>query len=191
MEDEQTLVRQIVQGNVRAYQVLVERYQRLVLHMVSRIVHEPTDLDDACQEVFIKVYQHLPDFHFESKLSTWIATIAYRTGINYVKKNRRGSPHDPLDRLTNSEAVSTLATPEDLMIHQDWRSFLHAQIDKLPVHYRTILTLYHLDELSYEEIGQVTALPEGTVKNYLFRARKLLKEALQQHKEREQWPRTN
>ncbi|GAB3935931.1 RNA polymerase sigma factor [Larkinella terrae] len=186
MNDEEVLVRRIVQGDVRAYQTLVERYQRLVLHMVGRIVRQPEDVEDVCQEVFIKVYKHLPDFQFGSKLSTWIASIAYRTAINHGKKMNRelasGFPEH-----WEGQYDSGLANPEEMLIHQDWKAFLHAQIDKLPVHYRTILTLYHLEELSYEEIGEVTSLPEGTVKNYLFRARKLLKEALQRHKNSEQW----
>ncbi|GAB4037208.1 RNA polymerase sigma factor [Spirosoma gilvum] len=185
MNDEQALVRQILQGNVRAYQTLVERYQRLVLHMVRRIVQQPADVEDVCQEVFTKVYQHLPSYQFDAKLSTWIATIAYRTGINYLKKYKKEGLYSVDDLSAELDVDSGLPTPEELLLHDDWRTFLHRQIDKLPVHYRTILTLYHLDELSYEEIGQVTNLPEGTVKNYLFRARKLLKIALEQYQIRE------
>ncbi|UFH52888.1 RNA polymerase sigma factor [Spirosoma sp. KNUC1025] len=185
MSDEQALIQQILQGNVRAYQTLVERYQRLVLHMIRRIVQQPADVEDVCQDVFMKVYQHLPDYQFESKLSTWIATIAYRTGINYLKKHQKFRHQQPIDPSSDLDIDSGLPDPEELAVYNDWRTFLHAQIDKLPVHYRTILTLYHLDELSYEEIGQVTALPAGTVKNYLFRARKLLKEALETYQTRE------
>ncbi|WP_080057110.1 RNA polymerase sigma factor [Spirosoma aerolatum] len=186
MNDEQALVQQILQGNVRAYQTLVERYQRLVLHMIRRIVRQPADVEDICQEVFIKVYQHLPSYQFDAKLSTWIATIAYRTGINYLKKYRKETVTIATDQVMELDLNSDVPTPEELLLHHDWRTFLQQQIDKLPVQYRTILTLYHLDELSYEEIGQVTALPEGTVKNYLFRARKLLKTALELHQTREQ-----
>lgn len=185
MNDEQALVRQILQGNVRAYQTLVERYQRLVLHMVRRIVQQPADVEDVCQEVFIKVYQHLSDYQSDAKLSTWIATIAYRTSINYLKKYRKDNATSATDLLTELDTDSGLPTPEDVVVIDDWRTFLHHQIDRLPLHYRTILTLYHLDELSYEEIAQVTALPEGTVKNYLFRARKLLKNALEPYQTRE------
>ncbi|GAB3946459.1 sigma-70 family RNA polymerase sigma factor [Spirosoma harenae] len=184
MDEDQALVRQITQGNVRAFQTLVERYQRLVLHMIRRIIQQPADVEDVCQEVFLKVFQHLPSYQFDAKLSTWIATIAYRTGINYLKKHQQDWNQQAIDQLPDLDSASL--TPEELLVQHDWRMFLHKQIDKLPVHYRTILTLYHLDELSYEEIGQVTSLPEGTVKNYLFRARKLLKEALQQHQTREQ-----
>lgn len=181
--DEQALIRQIVQGNLRAYQVLVERYQRLVLHMVGRVIQQPEDAEDVCQEVFIKVYKHLPEYQFESKLSTWIASIAYRTAINQAQKASRQATQ----ALPETDNDSGWLTPEELLVHQDWKTFLHGQIAKLPVQYRTVLTLYHLDELSYEEIGQAMSMPEGTVKNYLFRARKLLKEALLQFKNKEQW----
>ncbi|GAA4397826.1 sigma-70 family RNA polymerase sigma factor [Nibrella viscosa] len=187
MNDEQTLVRQILQGDLRAYQMLVERYQRLVLHMVSRIVRQPADVEDVCQEVFIKVYKHLREYQFEAKLSTWIASIAYRTAINYAKKMNRLPAHGDLNQVSETREPSGNSSPEDILVNKDWKSFLYAQIEQLPVHYRTILTLYHLEELSYEEIGQITSLPAGTVKNYLFRARKLLKEALQRHQKREHW----
>jgi RNA polymerase sigma factor (sigma-70 family) len=187
MNDEEVLVRRIVQGDVRAYQTLVERYQRLVLHMVGRIVRQQEDVEDVCQDIFIKVYKHLPEYQFSSKLSTWIATIAYRTAINHIKKLKREPVSGFSEELGEESPDSGLANPEEMLMHQDWKTFLHAQIDKLPVHYRTILTLYHLEELSYEEIGQATSLPEGTVKNYLFRARKLLKEALLRYKNSEQW----
>ncbi|MGA0556634.1 RNA polymerase sigma factor [Larkinella sp. VNQ87] len=178
MNDEELLVRQIRQGNIRAYQTLVDRYQRLVWHMVGRIVHQPEDVEDVCQEVFIKVYRHLPEFQFGSRLSTWIASIAYRTAINYLKKTRRHLSHELDEELCPWPNGSGPENPEEQLVQKDWKTFLHAQIARLPVHYRTILTLYHLDERTYEEIGQITNLPDGTVKNYLFRARKLLKEAL-------------
>jgi RNA polymerase sigma factor (sigma-70 family) len=187
MNDDEILVRRVVQGDVRAYQTVVERYQRLVLHMVGRIVRQPEDVEDVCQEVFIKVYNHLPDYQFGSKLSTWIASIAYRTAINHIQKTSREPVSGFPEQWVEGQDDSGLANPEELMMHQDWKTFLHAQIDRLPVQYRTILTLYHLEELSYEEIGQATSLPEGTVKNYLFRARKLLKEALQRYKNSELW----
>ncbi|RRB07385.1 RNA polymerase sigma factor [Larkinella rosea] len=187
MNDEEVLVRRIVQGDVRAYQTLVERYQRLVLHMVGRIIRQPEDIEDVCQEVFIKVYKHLPDYQFGSKLSTWIASIAYRTAINHSKKISRGPVSGFPETWASEPEDANLVNPEEMLMHQDWKAFLHAQIAKLPIQYRTILTLYHLEELSYEEIGQVTSLPEGTVKNYLFRARRLLKEALQRYKNSEQW----
>lgn len=187
MDDEKALVQQILQGNVHAYRALVERYQRLVLHMIRRIVQQPADVEDVCQEVFIKVYQSLPNYQFDSKLSTWIATIAYRTGINHLKKIQKDRHHTLSDPLTDTDLESGLPNPEDWLIQEDWRMFIQTQIDKLPVQYKAVLTLYHLDELSYDEIRKVTALPEGTVKSYLFRARKLLKDALQRYQNREYW----
>ncbi|WP_128546879.1 RNA polymerase sigma factor [Larkinella soli] len=188
MNDEQVLIRRILQGDLRAFRHLVEQYQRLVAHMVGRIVQQPEDVEDLCQEVFIQVHKHLGEFGGESKLSTWIATIAYRTALNHRKKTAR-RPADPLSEpLADRLEDAGQANPEERLVRQDRQRFMQEEIARLPVHYRTILTLYHLEELSYEEIGAVTSLPEGTVKNYLFRARKLLKEALQRYQQSERWP---
>ena len=73
----------------------------------------------------------------------------------------------------------TTDDPETILVKKNNSEFINQQIEKLPVHYRTVLTLYHLNEFSYLEIEEITGMPEGTVKSYLFRARKLLKEKLE------------
>ena len=178
MSDDNTLVSRILYGDRRAFQQLVQRHERLVWHMVSRVVNRPQDHEDVCQEVFIRVYQKLPSFHFQSKLSTWIATIAYRTAINYAKKEKKHAAEE-LDQVHASLHESPDACEQ--LEKQTLRTYVHEQITTLPVHYRTVLTLFHLEEMSLAEIQEVTSMPIGTVKNYLFRARKLLKERLQRY----------
>ena len=115
-------------------------------------------------------------FNFQSKLSTWIATIAYRTALNYVRKEDKYQAAPLEDAIpVPSPEQSALEVLEKKGAYQ----LVHEQIAQLPVHYRTILTLYHLEEMSLQEIQEVTEMPLGTVKNYLFRARKLLKEKLE------------
>ena len=178
MSNDTTLVSRILQGDPRAFRQLVQQHERLVWHMVSRVVDGPPDHEDICQEVFLRVYQKLPTFHFQSKLSTWIATIAYRTAINYAKKE---SKH------TTEALDQAIATPHEepdaheQLEKQAAHTYVHKQISKLPVQYRTVLTLFHLEEMSLTEIQDVTGMPVGTVKNYLFRARKLLKDRLQEY----------
>ena len=75
--NDQELVKRILDGNMVAFTLLVKRYQKLVMHLSGRIIQRQEDLEDVCQEVFLKVYQHLGKYRNESKLSTWIATIAY------------------------------------------------------------------------------------------------------------------
>ena len=176
MNNDADLVSQVLKGDRKAFQRLVQRHERLVWHMVSRISNRPTDSEDICQEVFLRVYQKLPTFRFQSKLSTWIATVAYRTAINYVQHEEKYSTED----LSQTALTAcTMPNAQKQLEKQALHTFVHEQIRELPVHYRTVLTLFHLEEMSISEIQDITGMPSGTVKNYLFRARKLLKNRLQ------------
>ena len=173
------LVAEVLNGNSAAFKILIERYQKLVSHVVFRMVANISDREDICQEVFIKVYENLGGFHFESKLSTWIASIAYNACINHLEKKRLPL----LDDLYREEDAleqypSDAVTPDRYVETQDILARVRSEIDKLPVHFRAVVTMYHLDEMPYEEIAEATGMPLGTVKSHLFRARKLLKERL-------------
>ncbi len=173
------LVEQILNGNNNAFRYLVANYQRLVLHVVGRVVQRQDDVEDICQEVFIKVYKQLKQFRGESRLSTWIATIAYNTSISFVRKQlRRGEQsYDEKPALIAFERDTALN--QKVVEKEEAKKYLMLMIESLPVNYRTVLTLYHLEEFSYKEIEQITKMPEGTIKSYLSRARKLLKGKLE------------
>ena len=173
--DDTELINQILNGNMHAFTFLVNRYQKLVVHITGRLVQRHDELEDVCQEVFLKVYQNLRRYRNECKLSTWIATIAYNTSINYLRKFKKGGEVDT-DDLTAFGKLADFRS--DDYEKADLYRFIRDQIELLPVQYRTVLTLYHLEEFSYQEIEQITGMPEGTVKNYLFRAKALLKEKL-------------
>lgn len=190
MHPEQERIEKIVGGDMKAFQSLIEDYQRLVCHVVFRMVHNEEDREEISQDVFVKVYQNLSKFEQKSKLSTWIARIAYNTCINYLKKKKvplyedialaetgeSGSGPEKGSYLDRVPGASKLA--DETVTDKEMYKFLHAEIAQLPVQYRAILTLYHMDDLSYQEIGEIMSLPDGTVKSYLFRARKLLKERM-------------
>jgi RNA polymerase sigma-70 factor (ECF subfamily) len=178
MQNEEEIISRIVKGDLAAFKILVKQYEKLVSYMVSRIIQNREDIQDVSQEVFIKVYKNLQGFKFQSKLSTWIAQVAYMTAINYLKKvsGKRNLTDDVADFENYHK---TADNPESILIKKSNSDFINQQIEQLPVHYRTVLTLYHLNEFSYLEIEEITGMPEGTVKNYLFRARKILKEKLE------------
>lgn len=177
MFSEEEVVHKILDGDLRAFNVLVTRYEKLVFHVINRMVNDEQDKEDICQEVFIKVHHNLRKFRFESKLSTWIARIAYLTAINYLKKYRKSIFTDPLQDLDDSYFTSD--NPQEILIKKDVNTYVNHLIGKMPAPYRVLLTLFHLEEFSYQEISDIAGMPEGTVKNYLFRARKLLKEQLE------------
>ncbi len=170
------LINQILSGNRNAFTFLVNRYQKLVVHITGRLIQRQDELEDVCQEVFLKVYQNLGKYRNECKLSTWIATIAYNTSINYLRKFKKGDEVNPDD----STALRNLTDfKSDTYEKKDLHRYIRDQIELLPVHYRTVLTLFHLEEFSYQEIEQITGMPEGTIKSYLFRAKALLKQKLE------------
>lgn len=189
MEPEREFVQKILNGDLNAFRDLVDQYQNLVIHVVFRTVSRQEDREEICQEVFIKVYQNLSGFKFQSKLSTWIGKIAYTTTINYLRKFKlpisssksdisvdskiNETDYDPIERFQSENP-----SPLEVMERQDLSDLLQKNIEKLPAPYQTIITLYHLDQMSYQEIGEIMDLPEGTVKSYLFRGRKKLKDLL-------------
>ncbi len=177
MTDDRALISSVLEGDMEAFRQLIKQHERLVAHMVGRLIRNEEDLEEICQDVFLKVYDKLSEFNYQSKLSTWIATIAYRHAINHLRKKKL-----PISELTEDESFKERFVADGNMVEEledkDIEEKIMGYIHQLPIHYRSIVTLYHVDGMSYPEIGAVTGMPEGTVKNYLFRARKLLKEKI-------------
>jgi RNA polymerase sigma-70 factor (ECF subfamily) len=184
LDKEFDLVRKILDGDQRKFEQIITLYERLVTHIVFRMVSDDLDREEICQEVFIKVYQNLSGFNFNAKLSTWIAKIAHNHCINYLRKHKLNllddiSKPDDNSEIQFTESLHTQSSSPDTESEQkDRKEIIKKEIEKLPEKYKIILTLYHIDELSYKDIGEITDMPEGTVKSYLFRARKILRESL-------------
>lgn len=173
--DDSELINQVLKGNRNAFTFLVNRYQKLVIHITGRLIQRQDELEDVCQEVFMKVYQNLGKYRNECKLSTWIATIAYNTSINYLRKFKKVEEVNPDDSAAYQKLTEYKpASYENTDLHR----YIRDQIELLPIQYRTVLTLFHLEEFSYQEIEQITGMPEGTIKSYLFRAKAILREKL-------------
>lgn len=184
MLEEKILINKILKGDLQSFKTLVERYENLVFCVIRRLLNKTEDVEDIAQEVFIKVHQNLVRFNFQAKLSTWIAQIAYNTALNHLKKLNRES----LSFYTKPVKDIYLSTEDldQMLVKSDVAAYLDKLIAQLPEQYRIVITLYHLKEFSYEEIETITGMPGGTVKSYLFRARKMLKEKLAQYLKNEQ-----
>ena len=175
---EKELVREVLSGSDSAIRLLINKYERLVVHMVARVVSVDMDREELCQDVFIKVIDKLSTFHFDSKLSTWIATIAYRMAVNFAKKKK-------IDQVDLDEVSFKIGEENEVTEEADMKKFILKLVDLLPVNYKTVLTLFYLDGFSYPEIVEVTGMPEGTVKNYIHRARQKLKKIVEEQARKE------
>jgi RNA polymerase sigma-70 factor, ECF subfamily len=177
IEEDRALVSRVLQGDMQAFRLLIKQHEKLVAHMIGRLVKHDGEREEICQDVFLRVYDKLKDFSFQSRLSTWIATIAYRLAINHLRKKKLYFSDIPEDEAFTKNFIEE-DNPETIVADQDMNTFVLQLMDNLPVQYKTVLTLYHVESMNYREIGEVTNMPEGTVKNYLFRARKLLKDKI-------------
>jgi RNA polymerase sigma-70 factor (ECF subfamily) len=185
---DQQLVARVLGGNTAAFGQIVQRTEGLVAQLVFKMIRHPADRPDIAQEVYLKVFKNLGGFKFQAKLSTWVGQITYNTCLHYLEKKQlvlldpaNALPADTEEdgrRAPAPPVASSDEDPEAALFSQDLADILGAAIEQLPPLYRTLISLYHQQELSYEEIAQITSLPDGTVKNYLFRARKQLKQQL-------------
>jgi RNA polymerase sigma factor (sigma-70 family) len=185
VDDDHLLVAKILKGKTDMFRILIDRYQRLVAHIVFRYLPNTTDREEICQEVFIKVFQNLSTFKFNSKISTWIGRIALNTCLNHMRKTKITLFDDLQDMRAaggflssagQADHTSSLPEPPDVHVEYSERSAkIQECIAQLPAPYRLIISLFHLDEMSLQEIAEITGIPEGTIKSHLFRGRKLLK----------------
>lgn len=188
---ERQLVEKVLRGDTQAFSGIIDRTERLVAHVVCKMISNPEDRKDLVQDIYLKVFRNLAGFGFRSQLSTWVAQIAYNTCLNFMEKKQlvlhddwqgNGDPdaESPFDKHNKLYATAHHET-ESPLLRKERAAMINNAVEQLSPVFRLLLSLYHQEELSYQEIGQITNLPEGTIKSYLFRARKTLKEQLLRH----------
>jgi RNA polymerase sigma factor (sigma-70 family) len=176
------IVGKVLKGDKNAFAEIIDLSSRIVAQITFKMVAGPEDRKDLVQEIYLKTWKNLEGFRFQSRLTTWIARIAYHTCINYLESKQIKITIDITD------ITEDVVREQQPVYRKDLKVILEKEIAALPIMDKTLITLYHQEELSYEEMAQVTGMPVGTVKSYLFRARKALKERLLvKYKKEELW----
>jgi len=182
--EDKTLIDRALSGDKQAFGLIIRNTEKLVTQIVFKMINDPQERKDIAQDIYLKAYKKLAGFKFQSKLSTWIAQISYNTCFDYLRKKRLILPHTIHEEpeagnngWKRAENLNGIAF-DAFIVQKNLTTILQAEIEKLSPVYKTLITLYHNEELSYEEIEQITGLPAGTIKNYLFRARKALQKNL-------------
>ena len=183
-EVDQQLVLRAQQGDKRAYELLVMKYQRKLGRLLSRLVRDPAEVEDVTQEAFIKAYRALPAFRGDSAFYTWLYRIAINTAKNYLVARGRRPPESDISAedaefMDGDHDLKDIESPERLMLRDEIEATVHRAIAALPEDLRTALTLREFDGLSYEDIAAVMQCPVGTVRSRIFRAREAVDKALQ------------
>ena len=173
------LVAIAVTGFDNSFEELVRRYQRPISAYVYRMVGNYESALDLTQEIFIKVYNSLSRYRAEFKFSTWIYKIAHNAAVDHLRRSSTreqslvaGTEGDSFDLLIESSSL----TPEQESERKERRGEIESVVRALQANYRELVILRHSQDLSYEEIVEVTGLPLGTVKNRLFRAREMMRQ---------------
>jgi RNA polymerase sigma-70 factor (ECF subfamily) len=173
------LVASAVSGLEGSFEELVRRYQRPISAYVYRMVGNYDSALDLTQEIFIKVYNSLRRYRSEFKFSTWIYKIAHNSAVDHLRRiNTREQSliSGPEGDHFELPIESTRPTPEQESERKERRIEIETVVRKLPATYRELVILRHSQDLTYEEIVEVTGLPLGTVKNRLFRAREMMRQ---------------
>jgi len=178
-QTDQQLVDQVFKGNKHAFDLLVLRYQHRILALVSRFIRDQSEVEDVCQEAFIKAYKALPKFRGDSAFYTWLYRIAINTAKNHMATKGRRPPGTDVDlgdadlAELPAELVDT-GSPEEKLSSTELHLLINNAIEELPEDLRTAFTLREFGGLSYEEITQIMDCPVGTVRSRIFRAREAL-----------------
>jgi RNA polymerase sigma-70 factor (ECF subfamily) len=166
------LVQKVLRGDTQAFSVVIRDTERLVAQIVRKMVSDAEDQKDLAQDIYLKAFQSLGTFKHQSKLSTWIGRIAFNTCCNYLEKKKILV----VDITDIGERGASLSDGVDAVFaRRELSQTLNAEIEKLPLLYKMLIILYHMEELQNSEISEVTGMPEGTIKSYLYRARNMLR----------------
>ncbi|MGB1111202.1 MAG: RNA polymerase sigma factor RpoE [Gammaproteobacteria bacterium] len=173
------LVQRVQQGDSRAFDVLVRKYQHKIVSLVTRYVHDPDEALDVTQDAFIKAYKALGNFRGDSAFYTWLYRIAINTAKNHLVSRGRRPPTDDIDaqeaeQYGGESSLKEYATPERETLTSEIGQTVAEALEDLPDDLRTAITLRELEGMSYEEIAEAMDCPIGTVRSRIFRAREAI-----------------
>ena len=183
-EVDQQLVERAQRGDKSAFELLVVKYQRKLIRLLSRFIRDPTEVEDVAQEAFIKAYRALPSFRGDSAFYTWLYRIGINTAKNYLVAMGRRAPTVSEIESADSEGseesgqVPDYNTPENELMSRQVAETVNQTLEELPEELRTAITLREIEGLNYEDIASIMNCPIGTVRSRIFRAREAIAEKL-------------
>lgn len=169
--DDKDLVRRCLAGDPKAFEMILERYQKQVFNVALRILSDRDDAADVTQATFLKAYEKLNSYNERYKFFSWLYRIAVNASLNFLEHKKRSDP------LGDEEPAEGNRLEEDIDQAERVEKLEDAMYG-LPVDYRVVIVLRHFHDLSYEDIATILEIPEKTVKSRLFTARQLLKDML-------------
>ncbi len=181
--DERKWIESILAGDMQSFSCLISKYEKMAFTLAFRIVGNREEAEEVTQDAFLKMYQALPEFRFESKFSSWLYRIVYRTALSALRKQSLFTDVEEVDAAdVTAEEIEQASA---LLEQNDRREVIRQTLKELPKSEALLLTLFYLQECSIEEICQITRLSNTNIKTKLFRARKHFYTALEQEMKNE------
>lgn len=183
-EIDQELVERAQRGDKQAFGMLVDKYQRKLGRLLSRLIRDQAEIEDVVQESFIKAYRALPNFRGDSAFYTWLYRIGINTAKNYlVSMGRRPQVSNDIEiedaeNFEDAGELRTMETPETELMTKEIAQTVNDTVEGLPEELRTAITLREIEGMSYEEIATLMDCPIGTVRSRIFRARETIAQKL-------------
>ena len=183
-EIDQLLVVRVQRGDKKAFELLVSKYQRKLMRLVSRLVHDQAEAEDVVQESFIKAYRAIGNFRGDAAFYTWLYRIGVNTAKNYLVTQGRRAPTstdadiEEAETFVDADGLRDINTPESLLASKQIADTVNNAMLALPEELRSAITLREIEGLSYDEIAEVMLCPIGTVRSRIFRAREAIAEKL-------------
>ena len=176
---DQALVARVQGGDSAAFDLLVRKYQHRIAALISRYVHDWSEVQDVAQDTFIRAYRAIGNFRGDAQFYTWLHRIAVNTAKNHLVSHSRRPPTDDIEVETAEQFESGLrlrenATPERELMRQQLEQTVMRAVERLPEELREAIGMREVEGLSYEEIAQRMQCPIGTVRSRIFRAREAI-----------------
>ncbi|MHB9296641.1 putative RNA polymerase sigma-70 factor, ECF subfamily [Pillotina sp. SPG140] len=169
--DDLTIIQEILAGQQELFRLLVRRYEQKIHAFGMSFFHNSEDTADFIQEVFLKVFRKLASYKGTARFSTWLYKVAYNTAINNIQRNK--------EYQSLVKDVIETETPEHTTLKEIIRNAVREAVQDLPAKYRICIDLFFFYDCSYQEIEFITGYPNNTIKSHVLRAKKILKEKLE------------
>lgn len=177
LEDD-SVVRRVLAGDTRAFELLMRRHNRRLFRVARSIVRSDNEAEDVMQHSYVRAFEHLSSYQGRALFSTWLTRIAIHEALARRRKLRVHEPLDELTTVTSTIMSAAPTTPESDINQRELRHVLEASIDELPEEFRVVFVLRAVEQLSVAEVASCLQLPADTVKTRFFRARLRLRQSL-------------
>jgi len=187
-DDDRPVLDEIISGNISKYEMIINKYQARIISLCFRYTKSYPDAEEVAQEAFLKAYNSLNKFRFESKFYSWLHRIAINCSLNYINSKEKIKEKETISEnsgLTEHGRGSSGETPYNAYNMQIMAEKIESVYNGLPEDLKLVIKLRDIDDLSYDEMSKVTKLPTGTIKSKLHRAREILTRALEKYTEDE------